>query len=90
MDKRAYSLVASHKEELYLHNLKKPKVSVPPIKVTFENYGNSNIVDELDGLFFDDEDDEDFCNKVSTKQILSVPWLTLHQSNIFSLDFEEA
>lgn len=70
MDKRSYSLVVSPAKSLEMN--KKLKMSVSPKLESNENNGNtlnftanllSKVDDELDGLCFDDDDDE-FYNQV--------------------------
>lgn len=65
MDKRSFSLIASPNKVPVNDNCKKLKVSISPKKLSDENNGNSlNFVDELEGLCFDDDDEDDFCNAV--------------------------
>lgn len=70
MDKRAYSFVASPNKVSPANSCKKLKVSTSPKKQKSEN--NANIINsqdelnnELDGLCFDDDEDEEFLLSVS-------------------------
>ena len=72
MDKRSFSLVVSPKKLPEMNISKKLKISLSPnIKINENNVNalnlnlSSEINDELNGLCFDDDDDEEFYNKVS-------------------------
>lgn len=74
MDKRAFALVASPSKTSSMDARKKFKTSTSPKKpnVPFLSENNANVLnsqdelnEELDGLCFDDEDDEELRASVS-------------------------
>lgn len=60
MDKRSYSLVVSPHKVPEMENCKKFKLTISPKKENIVNSLNNEIHDQLDGLCFDDDDDEFF------------------------------
>lgn len=59
MDKRAYALIASPNKVQSLENCKKLKISsISPKKMIVDN--EEELHNELDGLCFDDDEDDDF------------------------------
>lgn len=68
MDKRSSTAVVSPNQLLSLENCKRIKVSISPKKGSKENnalnFQNNSHSDELDGLCFDDDED-DFYSEVN-------------------------